>query len=255
MLLTILGSSAACMAPGGACSSYLVQHGPTNLVLDCGPGSLANLRATLDYHAVTAIVLSHLHPDHILDLVPYRYGLRYGPGATGGRLPLWTPPGGAAHLERIGQAVGGEAGFFEATFDVREYNPGAGLTISDIHLAFAPTQHYIPCWAIRCEVDGDSLVYTADSGPLPTLSAFARAASLLLAEATLLEREASEEAPGHLTAGEAGELARDAGAQRLALTHLWPELGLQALVASAEAAFGGPVEVARERARFTIGAD
>lgn len=255
MLLTILGASAACMAPGGACSSYLVQHGSTNLVLDCGPGSLANLRATLDYRAVTAVVLSHLHSDHILDLVPYRYGLRYGPGATGERIPLWAPPGGAAHLERLGQAVSGESSFFEATFDVREHDRGAGLTIGGIDLTFAPTRHYIPCWAIRCEAAGASLVYTADTGPLPSLTAFARGASLLLAEATLLEREAGEETPGHLTAAEAGELARDAGAERLVLTHLWPELGLQSLAANAEAAFGGPVELAQERASSLISVD
>lgn len=255
MNLTILGASAACPAPGGACSSYLVQHGASSIVLDCGPGSIANLRQALDYRAVTAIVLSHLHSDHILDLIPYRYGLRYGPGARADapRLPLWAPPGGAAHLERLGQAVAGEAGFFDATFAVCEYDPAAGLTIGDVRLTFAPLPHYIPVWGIRCEAAGATLVYSADSGPAAALADLARGADLLLCEATLLRPEPGDPRErGHLTAAEAGATAQAAGARRLLLTHLWPELGLSALLAEARAAFAGPVEIAREGARYEV---
>jgi ribonuclease BN (tRNA processing enzyme) len=250
--LTILGASAACPAPGGACSSYLVQQDETNLVLDCGPGSVANLRRAINFRAVTAIVLSHLHADHILDLIPYRYGLRHSPGRTDDRLPLWTPPGGAAHLEALGRAVSGEAGFFDATFVVREYDPAAGLTIGSLRLTFMPTQHYVPAWAIRCRGGNATLAYSADSGPTDALVELARNADLFLCEATLLEQEGNEAVPGHLTAAEAGAMAQAAGVRRLLLTHLWPELGIEALLAAARSTFTGPIEVAREGARHRI---
>src|SRR3712207_1266137 len=162
MNLTILGASAACPAPGGACSSYLVQHDATNFVLDCGPGSLPNLRRALDYRAVTAVVLSHLHADHILDLVPYHDGLRYGPDAQDDlRVPLWVPPGGVARLQALGGALGHDANYFGSTFEVREYDPEGSLTLGAIHLTFVPTQHYVPCWAIRCAAGDATLVYSA----------------------------------------------------------------------------------------------
>ena len=256
MNLTILGASAACPAPGGACSSYLVQHDATNLVLDCGPGSLPNLRRALDYRAVTAVVLSHLHSDHILDLIPYRYGLRYGPGARpdAPRLPLWAPPDGAAYLERLGQALAGEPGFFDAGFEVREYDPAAGLTIGPLRLSFAPLPHYVPVWGIRCTAGDATLVYSADSGPTPALADLARGADLFLCDATLLQPDPGDPRQrGHLTAAEAGAIAQAAGVRRLLLTHLWPELGLPALLAAAQAAFAGPVELAREGARYAVG--
>jgi ribonuclease BN (tRNA processing enzyme) len=251
--LTILGASGACPAAGGACSSYLVQSGATSIVLDCGPGSLPNLRGVIDYRAVTAVVLSHLHADHILDLVPYHDGLRYGPGADASpRIPLWSSPGGRATLQALGVALGHDADHFDQTFAIEEYDPAAPLTIGDLRLTFTPTQHYIPCWGIRCEAGGATLVYSADTGPTPAVVELARDADLFLCEATLLDREAPEDRPGHLTAAEAGALARQAGARRLLLTHLWPELGLEALLARGQAAFGGPTALAREGDRHRI---
>jgi ribonuclease BN (tRNA processing enzyme) len=253
--LTILGASAACPAAGGASSSYLARSGATSIVLDCGPGSLPNLRRHVDYRAITAVVLSHLHADHILDLVPYHDGLRYGPDARAGhRTPLWAPPGGLALLRALGIALGHEQDHFEQTFAIEEYDPALPLTIGDLRLTFTPTQHYVACWGIRCTAGGATLAYSADTGPTPAVVELARDADLFLCEATLLERETPEEAPGHLTAAEAGSLARQAGARRLLLTHLWPELGLEALLAAGRAAFGGPTTLAREGDRYSIDA-
>lgn len=251
--LTILGACAACPAAGRASSSYLVRSGTTSLVLDCGPGSLPNLRRQIDFAAVSAIVLSHLHADHILDLVPYHDGLRYSPAADPNRrVPLWTPPGGAARLAVLGSALGHDATYFEQTFAITEYDPAAGLTLGDLRLRFAPTQHYIPCWAIRCEAGGAVLVYSADTGPAAAVAELARGADLFLCEATLLEPRAGEEQPGHLTAAEAGALARQAGVRRLLITHIWPELGPETLLADAAAAFGGPAALAREGDRHLV---
>ena len=98
--LTVIGCSAASPRPGGACSSYLVTYGALNVLMDCGPGSLSVLRQEINPRNLDAIVISHLHADHTLDLVPLAYGLKYGPPAgderapAGSKLALFVPPGG-----------------------------------------------------------------------------------------------------------------------------------------------------------------
>ena len=79
MRLTVLGKSPSWQDAGGACSGYLIQEGDTAVLVDCGNGVFAKLRQRIDYVDVDAVVLSHLHADHFLDLVPYAYALTYAP--------------------------------------------------------------------------------------------------------------------------------------------------------------------------------
>ncbi len=79
MRITVLGKSPSWQDAGGACSGYLVEDGGTTLLLDCGNGVFGKLRQRVDYIDVDAILISHLHADHILDLVPYAYALTYAP--------------------------------------------------------------------------------------------------------------------------------------------------------------------------------
>ena len=79
MRITVLGKSPSWQDAGGACSGYLVEDGETSLLLDCGNGVFAKLRERVDYTDVDAVLISHLHADHFLDLVPYAYALTYAP--------------------------------------------------------------------------------------------------------------------------------------------------------------------------------
>src|SRR5579875_1707271 len=99
MKVTVLGGAAACPNPGQGCSSYLIEHGSSSLLLDCGPDTLSTLRQATDYRSIDAIIISHTHADHTLDLIPYRYGLRYEPAGERHRIPLWLPPDGSQFLE------------------------------------------------------------------------------------------------------------------------------------------------------------
>src|SRR5262249_3755807 len=76
--ITVLGKSPGWQDADGACSGYLVEGGGVRVLLDCGPGVFAKLRHVTDYASVDAVVISHLHADHVMDLVPYASGLRYG---------------------------------------------------------------------------------------------------------------------------------------------------------------------------------
>src|SRR5689334_22837898 len=126
MRMTVLGKSPSWQDSGGACSGYLVQDGATNLLLDCGNGAFGKLRSQLDYLAVDAVVLTHLHADHFLDLVPFSYALSYGPRADGSgaqvRPPLHAPPGARDCFRQVVGAWGRED-LVENAFDLREYDP------------------------------------------------------------------------------------------------------------------------------------
>ncbi|MDI3339752.1 MAG: MBL fold metallo-hydrolase [Sphaerobacter sp.] len=255
MEVLVLGGSAASPNPGQGCAGYLVTHGSTTILLDCGPGTLPVLRAATDVRAIDAIIISHMHADHMLDLVPLRYGLKYGPGATAYRLPLWLPPDGREMLERLAAAlaIGREAvtDFFESVFALAAYDPASPLRIGDLTIRFQPTQHPVPCWAMRIEAEGQSLVYLADTGPEAELARFAEGADLVICEATLASPELGSTV-GHLTPQQAGALAAEAGARSLLLTHYWVELGPDRLRADAADAFGGPVLVAEPYLRIGV---
>jgi ribonuclease BN (tRNA processing enzyme) len=256
MNVTVLGGSAAGASPGQGCSGYLVEHGNTQIVLDLGPGTFPELRLHLDYRKLDAVVLSHLHLDHMLDVFALRYALAYNPVAAPAPMPLWVPPGGWQFLTDAARVFAGEtaADAFYDVFVIREYDPDDALSIGPLTLRFRPTVHYVPCWAIRVSTsrDGD-LFYSADTGPTADLLPLASGAGLVISEGTAKDSdEESFASRGHLTPQEAGLLARDAGAQILLLTHLWAEHDPFQALYEAESAFGGPVVLATRGIRLRI---
>ena len=126
--VTVLGSSSSTPRPGRACSCYLVRAGDTAIALDLGTGSLSNLRRYVAPEDMSAVIISHMHPDHFLDVIPMRYALRYGPRAHARRVPLYLPPGGDTLLRRMTDVFSEEPPVdFLAVYDVRTYDPGAAL--------------------------------------------------------------------------------------------------------------------------------
>lgn len=271
--LTVIGCSAASPRPGGACSSYLVASGAVNVLLDCGPGSLSFLRQEINPRNLDAIVISHLHADHTLDLVPLAYGLKYGPAVGDERKPrdrrlaLFVPPDGVAFLDGLAEALEGSGrhGDFWSPFDIREYDPDGTLVVGNerdgrsdyLNFRFAPTKHYIPCRAIKVFQPGDApspmLVYGADSAPVDSLIQFAHGADLLILEATLDTPETPVPI-GHMTPLQAAEVAAAAGdVKRLLLTHYWGHVPPETMIAEAQQAYHGPITVAKERDRYIVG--
>jgi ribonuclease BN (tRNA processing enzyme) len=247
MRLTILGGSAAGANPGQGCSGYLIESGRAKVVIDLGPGTFIELRKHVDFRSLDGVIVSHLHLDHVLDLLTMRYALAHNPLRPRRKTPVWLPPGGTPLLGRLASAFGPaiEPDYFH-DFEIREYDPNTPLWLSGIAFRFLPTIHSEPCWAMRVSdgMSGD-LVYTADTGPATPFLPFASGAKVLVAEAGEGSDAATPSAKrGHLTAAEAGWLARDVGAEFLVLTHLWMEHDPFASQRAAREAFGGRVELA-----------
>jgi len=233
--ITVLGKSPSWQDIDGACSGYLIEEGKTALLLDCGNGVFSKLRRFIDYVDVDAVVLSHLHADHFLDLVPYAYALTYAPrqqpvpvhrwnGTDEPARPrLYAPPGASAVFRRVCGAWGPED-LIEGAFDLHEYDPGAPIVVGDLRLRFAEVPHYLKTHAIEVSANGSGrFVFGADTRPTDDLVAFADGTDLLMVEATLPRPERAGQR-GHLTPEEAGEHGRLAKARRLVITHFSDEL-------------------------------
>ncbi|MFM9107867.1 MAG: MBL fold metallo-hydrolase [Chloroflexota bacterium] len=256
MRLTVLGGSAAGGNPGQPCSGYLAESGETRIALDLGTATLQQLREHTDAALLDGIVISHMHLDHVLDLLAMRYFLAYSPGASGRRAPLWLPPGGLAFLDRLALALedDGEGDPYFAVFDAREYDPARQLTAGVLTISFAPTVHYVPTWAMRVSDGVSSLTYTADTGPAANLEGFAAGTDLLIAEGSCDEPgDEPRETRGHLMPEEAGELAARSSAKALLLTHLWQQYGLERAARRAANRYAGPVFLAQPGLSIDLG--
>ena len=264
MKITVLGKSPAWQDADGACSGYLVEEEGACLLLDCGNGVFSKLRRYRDYVAVDAVVISHLHADHFLDLVPFAYALLYAPrqqsvpvaswpGTDSPARPrLYAPRGAAETFRRVVGAWGSED-LIERAFDLVEYGSDATLDVGTLRIAFHEVPHFTTTYAVGISSTngGGRVTYGADSGPNDALVRFADGADLLIIEATL-PRPEREGPRGHLTPGEAGEHGARARVGRLVITHISDELDERWAQAEAEEAFGRPVLVAHEGAVYTV---
>src|SRR3954469_10700790 len=166
MRLTVLGGSAASPNTGMGCAGFLVETASTRLVLDLGPGTLPELRRHTDFRGLDAVIISHLHVDHVLDLLALRHALAYNPVPAPAPTPVWLPPGGKTFLATATAPFDAcdQPGRFGATVTVAEYAPQEPLAIGDVTITFAPAVHDIPAWAIRVDgPHGESLGYTGDT--------------------------------------------------------------------------------------------
>ena len=254
MQITILGKSPSWADVGGACSGYLLESAETKILIDCGSGVFGKLRDRIDYAEIDAIVISHFHGDHCLDLMPYAYALTYSPRwSPANRAPrpkLFVPTGGDEVLRGIAGMFGPGDAIVEA-FEVSEYEPEHAAQAGDFELRFCPVPHFIPTFAISATAAGEEGRFTfgADCGPNQELIDFAQGSDILLIESTLRAGDDAEPR-GHLTAAEAGAHGRAANVGQLVLTHISDELDQAASVAEASEAFGSEVTLASEGAVF-----
>jgi ribonuclease BN (tRNA processing enzyme) len=262
MRITVLGKSPAWQDTGGACSGYLIEEAGTTVLLECGSGVFGKLRAHCDYTDVDAVVISHLHADHFIDLIPYSYALLLTPrqqpvpvaghpGTDDPARPRLVAPPGARQMFRDVVGSWGDGELVEKAFEVEEFDPRSAVEIGPFAFRFAEVPHFILTHAVEVSSGSGRFTFGADCRPCEELVEFARGTDLLFVEATLPRPERTG-IRGHLTPSEAGDHARRAGARRAVLTHISDELDLDWARDEASAAFGGPVEVAREGGVFEL---
>ena len=252
MKLTIVGSSGSYPGPDSPASCYLVEQEHDGrvfrLLLDLGSGALGALQRYVGLDEVDAVLLSHLHADHCLDLCGYYVVRKYGDGAPLPRIPVYGPEGTADRMARA-YDLDPQPGMNEQ-FDFRPF-PGEPFPVGPFLVRTARVAHPVPAFAIRLEAGGSALAYSGDTGACDALVDIAEGVDLMLCEASFVE--ASDNPPDlHLTVRQAGEHAGSAGVRRLVLTHIPPHIDGKQVFREAESAFAGDLVVARAGATYTV---
>ncbi|HEX2258462.1 MAG TPA: MBL fold metallo-hydrolase [Actinomycetota bacterium] len=246
----VLGASGTYPRPDGACSGFLLRSGPTQVWVDAGPGTFSNLQKHTPYSELRALILSHLHIDHITDLYAFYYALRYSSeskGPTG--FEVYAPGKAEDHLDKLVSTTGPDG--FGGYFTFQPIKSGDELKMEAFLFRFQETAHPIETMAMRVEAGRRSLVYTADTAPSEAVVELARGVDVLIAEATM-QSPGTASRPVHMTAEEAGQMARDAGAKRLVLTHIAPTLDPAVSVEQAKIHFEGEVVAAEDHMRLEV---
>lgn len=208
MRLTVLGNADRYLAPLSGGSSYLVESGGTRVLLDCGGGAREALAAR-GIERLDALVLTHFHHDHVLDLMTIRDAFPDG-------MPIVVPQGESKRLQQLADAFAFR-GDFKPPGAVLE---GAPLQVGGVRLSFAATKHSAPSFAARLEDGEGSLVYASDTAPCVALDELARGCDWLLVHALMPDVDhSSAHAKRHMTARGAGETAKRSGAGTLLVSH------------------------------------
>jgi ribonuclease BN (tRNA processing enzyme) len=252
--LTVVGCSGSFPGPDSAASCYLLEAedgGHTwRIVIDLGSGSLGPLQKLVDLHEIDAVLISHLHPDHFMDLCGLYVARRYHPaGACVAPLLVYGPEHTA---DRVLQAYGPDAADELAkVYEVRPLTDGGQFMIGPVTVTSQLVEHPVTAYGMRFEHDGRSIAYSGDTDTCQSLYELARDADLLLAEASF--QEGRDETRGvHLTGRRAGEVARDAGVRRLILTHVPVWTRVAVVVNEAKQVYPGPVEAAVAGASYVL---
>lgn len=246
--MTVLGAAASFPGAGQACAGYLVESPEARVLLDCGNGTLSNLGRIADPLTLDAVFITHAHPDHFADVYSMQAMLRYAPQGPAEALDLFCQSGLLEHLGCVlserGATELGEA-FVEHSLEA-----GRSVTVGDLEITPHAVPHSDVTFALRVSSAAGTVCYTSDTAYSEVVVEAARGADVLLSEATLV---APYEGMGaHLSAVQAGRIAREAGVGRLVLTHLWPTFDREDVLAEARLEYAGDVTLAEELLRIDV---
>ena len=228
--LGVCGSAGTHPGPGQACSGYLVAAGASRLLVDTGNGSLSQLQRWVDVADLDAVLLSHTHPDHCVDLYGLYYARRFHP-ADPAPLTVYAPAGAEAQLAALLPSDAREG--FSQHLRFVPVAAGDTLVVGALTVRLHAAVHPVETLAARIIADGRVLAYSGDTHGGDDVAAAAAAADLFVCDATWLAADGPHPEGLHCTGAEAGALAEQAGARRLLVTHVNPRLDRDAMAAEA----------------------
>jgi len=246
--VTVVGCAGSFPGPDSPASCYLIEHDGFHLLLDLGNGALGALQRHIRLDQIDAVVLSHLHADHCLDLCGLYVAQRYHPEGPRSPIPVWGPRGTPARMARAYDLP--EHPGMSGQFDFPVLESGEHV-IGPFTVTAARVNHPVEAYGVRVAAGGQAVVYSGDTGESEALIALARDADVALFEASCLEARPAPDV--HLTARQAAEHAHAAGVSTLVLTHLVAWNDPAATLAEARAAFGGELLLASSGLTLDIG--
>jgi ribonuclease BN (tRNA processing enzyme) len=256
MRLTVVGCSGSFAGPASPASSYLVQaeqEGRTwSIVLDLGNGALGPLQRYVDLAELDAVFVSHLHPDHCVDICGLYVTRKYRPsGPVEGQLPVHAPSGAEERFALMYHGL--EHAGMTAEFAVHELADAQVTRVGPFTVTAYRVNHPVEAYGYRVEADGAVLASTRDTDLCEALTPLLTGADLALTDSAFVEGR--DDSPGiHLSGGRAATAAVTAGGvRRLVLTHIPPWNDPEVCRAEAAAIWPGRLDVAVQGATFEVG--
>ncbi len=242
--IEILGYWGGFPSEGGATSGYLLSTNKTKILLDCGSGVMSKFSVLNKIDDLTAMILSHLHYDHTADIGVIQYALvgALRRGEVKEKLKVYSPQ----EPKALWQAIQSDQTCF------CEINEKEILKIDDMVIEFLPVDHTIPCYAVKVKCKHKIFVYSADTTYIEALVDFAKDADLFICEATICKGSSHSTGAGHMSAAEAGLLAKKANVRKLILTHLPSDGDFELMKSQAKENFGNEVYLADEVSTFEL---
>lgn len=260
MKLTVIGCSGSFAGPRSAASSYLLEHtdgsGRTwRVLMDIGSGAFGPLQSVIDPFELDAVVVTHLHPDHYLDLTGLEVYWAYSERRNPPRLPVWAPADLPCRFRSVmSRETDVPDGVSVVPFTHQPLHDGIEFEIGPLAVRAVRVLHPVEAFALRIDDGERTLVYSGDSDACAALDELARGANLYLCEAGYIEGR-DDRFPGvHLSGRRAGQSAAAAGVENLVLTHVPPWTDPRIPLAEAREVFSGPLELAEPLRRYDLDA-
>ncbi|SHF08238.1 Ribonuclease BN, tRNA processing enzyme [Seinonella peptonophila] len=237
MKWTVLGYQSPYPGENGATPGYLLEEDSYRVLIDCGSGVLAQLANYIEPYQLDAVILSHLHHDHIADFFVLQYAIMLAMknGWRKKALPVWAPSSPAKWYKQLS---------YKTWIDLNPIQSDSSQKIGPFDFHFYQTDHGIPCYAMQISNGKTKILYGADAGPQTDWKRMSIEPDLFICEATFLEANRPEHLSGHLTAGLAAEAAAQIEAKHLLLTHLFPSMDPMQVKKEAIQRFEGICDVA-----------
>jgi ribonuclease BN (tRNA processing enzyme) len=249
MKVTMLGTGTAIPVPDRGYAGLLVEVGGERIVCDAGPGTLRQLsRVGVTYLDLDRLFVTHIHPDHSLDLVSILFAMHIPEPGRRTPFTIYGPPGLRRLIDRLSRAYQGWMAPQTYRLTVRELRPGT-LRLPGGRVRAVAMQHSTPTLGYRFDAGGASMVYSGDTDAGPGISALARGVDLLILECSMTDER---KVAGHLTPSECGRIAAAAGCRHLVLTHFYPIFHGYDIRARVRRNFRGRVTLARDFQSFRL---
>ena len=252
MTVTILGSGTCVPSLRRSACAVLMEYNFNRILIDVGPGTTRRLlEAGVAVFDISHLLISHFHPDHTGELVPFLFANKY-PAPSRRRLPLQLigGPGFKRFFQGLKSVFGQWIDPGDELLQISELNGFQPFSTGDVHIETAPVNHRPESLAYRLNLpDGHSMVYSGDTDASEDLTQLATQTDLLICESAFPDQYKS---PGHLTPFEAGTIAQRAGVAKLVLTHLYPECDQVDIATQCRKAYNGPIVVAEDLMRIAI---
>ncbi|MDP4093359.1 MAG: MBL fold metallo-hydrolase [Bacillota bacterium] len=216
MKVTVLGNNGPFQSAGGACSGYLLSEGDTKILIDCGNGVLGNLFKFTGMEQLDAIILTHLHSDHMSDMMVLKYAvdIKIKRGMMKKGIDVYAPSEPLEEYNRLN---------VNNVFNLKQVTENLNLRFENLNITFKEMKHPVKCFGVSIDTGKKRFVFSGDTAWTQNIIEFAGGCDVLMLDAGLLSSQKTDENVPHLTAKECGIVAREAGVKRLLLTHFWPE--------------------------------